>query len=179
MENMNTLWPEYNTTAHKIKFHRGIEVNIIPRKRLMEPGLTFFIDEENVDMRFTDQPFGNIITDGNLEWMEGKFFPDKNGQYGYCFRPKAYRAEHALVKVTWGGANNNTRGVEWDTMSKLALYSRRCESLGGGSGVNWYVFRIGFVFKDPEMIKMLEEEYNKAPVIDAEIMEVGNNEFKD
>lgn len=172
------LWPEYEELK-EIKIPGSNGLKLIPRFRhrpgSYEPDLLFLIDQDNIRMQFSNSPFGNIIPDGKLTWIEGKIcrWKDKDGAYidTLAFRPKAYRAEHALVKVEWGGPNNPTRGVEWETFSKLALYSKRCESISGNEGVNWYIFRIGFVYKDEAMIAALKKEYEEAPTYDVEIDE--------
>ena len=124
-------------------------------------------------MQFSETPFGNIMPDGKLSWLEGKIcrWKDQDGSYidTLAFRPKAYRPEHVLVKVEWGGPNNQTRGLEWETFSQLALYSKRCESPSHKEGVNWYIFRIGFVFKDEAMLEALRKEYEESPIYEAEV----------
>jgi hypothetical protein len=114
------------------------------------PNITFVIRKDfegnPVDYR-SDPPTKemvadmNIDFDGNAEVLFGDFWISKKG--GACFRPKSLiRAKHVLVRVSWGGAFNDSRGCHENGIGEI--YKRRASSNGGGSGYDYWVFPIGF-----------------------------------
>ena len=128
--------------------HTGELYWLCSRKVGKNPGLTFWIDESNKDMLFSEGALTPMIVDGKIWVMEGNLFGLKSGKIGPVFKPKAYRPTHMLVCVQWGGPNNETRGLEWETLSKKAKYSKRWESPAGGLGENWYIFLRDFSMED-------------------------------
>lgn len=142
----DNLWPE--TEKENLKCtcrHTGEPYWAIPRLRGNNPNLMFWIDDSNKDMRFTEEPLTPMVVDGKISILEGKFW-NRNGLA--WFKPKAYKPPHILVCVEWGGPNNESRGVEYETLKKKSIYSKRWEHPSGKSGVNWYVFRRNFSMED-------------------------------
>lgn len=100
--------------------------------------LRFFEDREVTDSF-------NLSLEGQAKILFGDFWRSKKG--GACFRPKDPRqAKHILVKVSWGGAFNQTRGFSGNGVTECgAIYFRRASSNGGGSGYDYWVLPVGYV----------------------------------
>lgn len=113
------------------------EVNLGKNGKPMSP-LTYVADKEITDNM-------NIDFDGSAAFMFGDFWVSKKG--GACFRPKSpTKAKHLLIRVDWGGAFNDHRGVYPGDAKKIGelLYFRRASSNGGGSGYDYWVLPVGF-----------------------------------
>ena len=87
----------------------------------------------------------NIDFNGAASFMFGDFWISKCGEA--CFRPKdAMEAKHILIKVSWGGSYNRTRGNEASEVNKIkdVLYFRHAVSNGGGEGYDFWIVPVGF-----------------------------------
>lgn len=84
----------------------------------------------------------NILWDGEPTVMYGRYWISKKGSK--CFTPTSKEmATHVLIKNSWGGAFDHTRGREYDLVSPMAEYSKSASSNGGGMGYSYYVLKIG------------------------------------
>ena len=82
----------------------------------------------------------NLNFGGRASFIFGDYWRSKKG--GACFRPKSpLTAKHLLVKVSWGGAFDSTRGSHG---VDDALYFRRASSNGGGAGCDYWVLPVGY-----------------------------------
>lgn len=119
---------------------------LITRYGKYQPGIVFLINEDNIDMDWErdmsklKNPL-NIRFNGHPEFMYGDFWISRKGST--CFRPNP-SGEHILIRNSWGGCFDSTRGTEYEEISEDALYCRRARSNGGGCGNNYYVFRADF-----------------------------------
>lgn len=135
-------WPEYFDKAAAIELVTGEK--IIKRYGKYNPGICFIMSDNNIDVEWKeyDSNFLNIEFDASsVEWLPGDFWISKKGTS--CFRP-GEDGKHVLIKVHWGGCFESSRGEEYAEVKKLAVYSRRAPSNGGGAGKNYYVFEKGF-----------------------------------
>ena len=84
----------------------------------------------------------NIPWDGEPTVMYGRYWIGSKGTL--CFTPTSKEmATHLLIKNSWGGAFDHTRGREYDLVSPMAEYSKSASSNGGGLGYSYYVLKIG------------------------------------
>ena len=84
----------------------------------------------------------NIPWDGEPTVMYGRYWISKKGSP--CFTPTSKdMATHILIKNSWGGAFDHTRGREFDLASSLSEYSRHASSNGGGTGYCYYIMKKG------------------------------------
>ena len=100
------------------------------------------------DQEVTDEM--NMNFGGDAKFMFGDFWRSKKG--GACFRPKdPMQAKHLLVKITWGGAFDSSRGNSRGGSLPGVLYFRRASSNGGGAGNDYYVLPVGYkLIRDTE-----------------------------
>lgn len=77
----------------------------------------------------------NLNFDGDCKLIYGEYFESKKGTK--CFRVKK-GGKHVLVKVSWGGSWNRSRGLR--TAPAGSLYYRRTTSRGGGLGTDYVIF---------------------------------------
>ncbi len=89
----------------------------------------------------------NLDLDGDARFLFGDFWRSRKG--APCFRPKdPAQAKHLLVRVDWGGSFNRTRGYFGDAVAERgAIYFRRASSNGGGSGYDYWVLPVGYVYQ--------------------------------
>ena len=163
----NFWYEEYQNGQAPMKYG---DVSIIPKYGRMEPNIIIHVKPGEEKIQFSNTPFGNIIADGKLSWVEGKFWVDKGNSEIHYFHPKLYKPEHVLVRVEWS-RDDETMGHEWDTYAPLAIHSKRCISKSGKYGINWYVFAKNFVYKDAAMIAAIEEEFGKLPIVEPNYIE--------
>lgn len=149
------LWPEVNKPeiTPAICKHTGKPFWPISRYRLLNPNLMFWIDDSNVNIKFTED--SSLLADGEVTVIDGNFFRSAGNPW---FKPKVYKPKHRLIRVAWGGPNNPTRGCEYESMIQLedVIYHIRKTTDSGKSGVNWYVVRSKFSWYD----LMTEEQRN-------------------
>ena len=115
------------------------------------PNICFVIDKE-FDLNECNGPMNpleffedyevpanmNIDFNGWTSFMFGDFWVSKKGDA--CFRPMdAVLAKHILIKVSWGGSYNHTRGREPSEVDQIkdVLYFRHATSNGGGEGFDF------------------------------------------
>ena len=89
----------------------------------------------------------NLELDGEAKILFGDFWKSQKG--APCFRPKdPAQAKHILVRVDWGGCFNGSRGFYGDAVREFgATYFRRASSNGGGSGYDYWVLPVGYVYQ--------------------------------
>ncbi len=89
----------------------------------------------------------NLDLDGEAKILFGDFWISQKGTP--CFRPKdPTQAKHLLVRVNWGGCFNRSRGNWGDTAKACgATYFHRASSNGGGSGYDYWVLPVGYVYQ--------------------------------
>lgn len=141
-EKQQENWPEYFDKKLGIELITGEK--LIKRYGKYNPGICFIMSDNNIDVDWKeyDSNFLNIEFDAfSVEWMPGDFWISKKGTS--CFRP-GEDGKHVLLKVHWGGCFESSRGEEYAEVKKLAIYSRRAQSNGGGAGKNYYVFERDF-----------------------------------
>lgn len=111
----------------------------------------------------------NIDFNGWTSFMLGDFWISKKGDA--CFRPMdAVLAKHILIKVSWGGSYNHTRGREPSEVDQIkdVLYFRHATSNGGGEGYDYWVVPVGFRYVihddefDGEVCKVQKSEAQNA-----------------
>ena len=163
-DTLDNLWPEYYDGKAPMKYG---DVSVLPKYGRMLPDLVFHIHPNDAKIQFSHTPFGNIVPDGELSWMEGKFWVDRENPEIKYFHPKVYKPEHVLVRVEWT-KDNETHGYEWDVFSRLAIHSKQSVSKTGKYGINWYIFTKDFLWKDPATIAAIEEEFGKLPIVEPE-----------
>lgn len=134
--NENT-WPEFYNPQKSIKLVNG--ETLICRFGKYEPGLCFVLSDETVAEKWMDSFIDlNINFDAfNISWMIGEFWISRKGSS--CFRPTS-NGHHVLIRASWGGSFEPSRGNEYTEVKKDALYARQSASHGGGCGYNYYVF---------------------------------------
>lgn len=101
----------------------------------------------------------NIDFDGNASFMLGEYHLSKNGRPVFEITEPT-RAKNILIKVSWGGAFNKTRG-QYNNYAKEseALFFTKKSSNGGGMGNDYWILPTNYV-KDHEsrdVSKILEE----------------------
>lgn len=136
---VKNIWPEYFEPT-TIVLTNGEK--IIRRYGKYQPGIAFFINEDNNTIGWLDRNIHrldlNIEFDASgIKWIPGDFWISKKGTK--CFRPKE-NGEHVLVEASWGGCFDDTRGTEYNKVKDLAIYARCASSNGGGMGCNYYIF---------------------------------------
>jgi len=93
----------------------------------------------------------NVNFDGETSVLFGDYWKSQKG--AACFRPKPVTAaNHVLIRCSWGGAFNSSRGIG-SYAGKDVLYCRRAVSNGRGVGNDYLVVPIGFyrILHDEEM----------------------------
>lgn len=110
------------------------------------PDMTFVVDEDHVNLGWTEMSVEekkalNVLWDGSPDYMIGDFWVSKKGTK--CFRPKA-DGKHLLIRNSWGGCFDDSRGREEDQLKDAAIYKRRAASNGGGSGNTYYVLPVNW-----------------------------------
>lgn len=87
----------------------------------------------------------NVDFNGEPKFLFGDFWISKKGEA--CFRPKdAMEAKHMLIRSSWGGSYNQTRGRKPSEVEQIkdVLYFRHATSNGGGEGYDYWVVPVGF-----------------------------------
>ncbi|MBR0488412.1 hypothetical protein IJJ39_01920 [Candidatus Saccharibacteria bacterium] len=124
-----------------------------------QPNLTFVLGKEFQCAENAKEPFDplryfsakgitdnmNIDFDGSAEVLFGDFWLSKAGKPHFRVKePKD--AKDMLIRVSWGGAFNFSRGRRESDLSDTVgiKYFRRAESNGGGAGNDYYVVPVGY-----------------------------------
>jgi len=133
-------WPEYFEVNKSIKLGNG--ETLIRRYEKYQPAMCFLLTENNIDQHWLDVTYHGIDINATfdakkVEWMPGEFWVSKKGTP--CFRPKE-DGSHILIRTTWGGCFEPSRGTEFPELKEKALFSKYARSNGGGAGYNYYVF---------------------------------------
>lgn len=164
-EKVKEMYPELFNNETMILESGTPETIMIPRYRDLNPDMTFWVDLSNLGyswVKQSDEPLDlNIPYDGTMYYLQGKYWKDEWDNDN--FKPKVHKdAKWYLVKIVWGGANNSTRGVEWDILSRVARYSKRVRSKNGKCGINYYIFYNAFYYdlqrSTQDLIEKLTEE---------------------
>lgn len=140
--NVNDVtWPEFYDSQRSIKLVNG--ETLIRRFNKYEPGICFVLSDETITEEWRKTPIDfNINFDASsVSWMSGEFWISRKGSS--CFRPKS-DGQHILLRISWGGCFEPSRGREYSEIKQFALYAKRATSNGGGCGYNYYVFSKDF-----------------------------------
>jgi hypothetical protein len=136
------------------------------------PNISFVLSKDFVGrpLRYRcDAATRKMVAEMNFEFnaaestigvLFGDFWLSKAGKPH--FRPKSNQtAEHVLLAVNWGGAFARSFG-RWDE-PKEAIYFRHASSNGGGLGIDYYVFSVGF------HIVVQNEEHDGGVAVESDI----------
>lgn len=87
----------------------------------------------------------NIDFDGDASILLGRYRVSKNGRPVFELTQPT-KAKDTLVRVTWGGPFNGTRGQSSDYAKKVgATFFTRRSSNGGGTGNDYWILPVDFV----------------------------------
>ena len=108
-------------------------------------GLTFICQKNQLLSDFYHQNENlkkiiNLNLDGNSTFCYGTFFKSKKGTP--CFDITVKNPMHILIRTSWGGAFNTSRGIR--NIPSDNIYYRRASSNGGGAGNDYLVIPIDF-----------------------------------
>ncbi len=87
----------------------------------------------------------NLVFNGDPKVLFGDYWISRKGSR--CFRPKGpLEAEHMLVKVSWGGADetHGSRGNYPEDIPAGVLYFRHARSNAGGMGYDYWVIPVDY-----------------------------------
>lgn len=87
----------------------------------------------------------NLVFNGDPKVLFGDYWISRKGSR--CFRPKSpLEAEHMLVKVSWGGADetHGSRGNYPEDIPAGVLYFRHARSNAGGMGYDYWVIPVDY-----------------------------------
>lgn len=125
------------------KYHSGITIEIpqawtVNKKRKLESPISYKSAKELTDGM-------NVDFDGDASILLGRYRLSKNGRPVFeLTRPT--KAKDTLVKVSWGGAFNRTRGQDKDYAEEVgASFFTRRSSNGGGAGNDYWILPVDFV----------------------------------
>ena len=143
--NMTHFWKEYEKSTLSLD-NNDLIVNMFGK---FEPNIVFVLKNEYKSYLydFEDMPSDvrheiNIKWDGTPYVMYGRYWISKKGSK--CFTPTSKdMATHILIKNSWGGCFEHSRGREFDLASSLSEYSRHASSNGGGAGYCYYIMKKG------------------------------------
>ena len=129
------------------KYHSGITIEIpqawtVNKKRNLESPISYIFAKELTDGM-------NVDFDGDASILLGRYRLSKNGRPVFELTEPT-KAKDTLVKVSWGGAFNRTRGQDKDYAKEVgASFFTRRSSNGGGIGNDYWILPVDFV-KDME-----------------------------
>lgn len=140
---MANMWKKYDSLQLD---NNDLIVNMFGK---YEPNIVFVLKNEYKSYLydFEDMPSDvrheiNIKWDGTPYVMYGRYWISKKGSK--CFTPTSKdMATHILIKNSWGGAFDHTRGREYDLVSEMSEYSKSASSNGGGTGYCYYIMKKG------------------------------------
>lgn len=130
------MWPEAFEPTGTIELTNGEQLS--NRFGKYQPNICFVLNEKNCSQVW--QPENgklNIDFDGDADVLYGDFWISKKGTK--CFRPNL-NGSHVLVRNSWGGCFNPTRGQEVSWVKDIAEYTHEARSNGGGAGNTYYIF---------------------------------------
>lgn len=111
-----------------------------------QPNLNFLINYNNLldgisyefDSDLNKQL--NLNYTGDITFIRGRFFKSKKGSN--FFDLTSDDKPHVLIKIDWGGAFNNSRGIK--TVPEGKIYHRCAKSNNGRMGVDYLILPIGY-----------------------------------
>lgn len=108
-------------------------------------GLSFICNKNQLitDFYHQDQNLKQIINihfDGSTCFCYGNYFKSKKGTN--CFDITAKNPKYILIRVSWGGAFNETRGIK--NVPINPIYYKRASSNGGGLGNDYLIIPINY-----------------------------------
>ena len=125
------------------KYHSGITIEIpqewtIDKKRRPEIPIRYISSKELTNGM-------NIDFDGDASILLGRYRLSKNGKPVFELTEPT-KARDTLIKVSWGGAFNRTRGQYRDYAKEVgASFFTRRSSNGGGAGNDYWILPVDFV----------------------------------
>ena len=125
------------------KYHSGITIEIpqewtIDKSRRPESPISYISVKELTDGM-------NIDFDGDASILLGRYRLSKNGRPVFELTEPT-KARDILIRVSWGGAFNRTRGQYEDYAKEVgALFFTRRSSNGGGAGNDYWILPVDFV----------------------------------
>lgn len=82
----------------------------------------------------------NLDYTGDITFLKGRFFKSKKGSN--FFDLTSNDKPHVLIKINWGGAFNNSRGIK--TVPNDSIYYRCAKSNNGRMGVDYLILPIDY-----------------------------------
>lgn len=76
----------------------------------------------------------NLDFTGSIDYLYGRYFKSKKGSNMFDITGDKH---HILIRIDWGGAFNDSDGL--NTIPKEVLYYRRARSNGGGAGYDYLI----------------------------------------
>ncbi len=125
------------------KYHSGITIEVpqewtIDTRRTPESPISYISAKELTDGM-------NIDFDGDASILLGRYRLSKNGRPVFELTEPT-KARDTLVRVSWGGAFNRTRGQYEDYAKEIgASFFTRRSSNGGGAGNDYWILPVDFV----------------------------------
>ena len=125
------------------KYHSGITIEIpqewtIDKRRRPESPISYIPAKELTDGM-------NIDFDGDASILLGRYRLSKNGRPVFELTEPT-KARDTLIRVSWGGAFNRTRGQYEDYAKEVgASFFTRRSSNGGGAGNDYWILPVDFV----------------------------------
>lgn len=125
------------------KYHSGITIEIpqewtIDKRRKPESPISYISAKELTDGM-------NIDFDGDASILLGRYRLSKNGRPVFELTEPT-KARDTLIRVSWGGAFNRTRGQYEDYAKEVgASFFTRRSSNGGGAGNDYWILPVDFV----------------------------------
>jgi len=114
---------------------------LVKRYGKYEPNLTLIVaDPSDSELKPFEKGVLNTRVDGTCTAMRGEYYKSKKGTD--CFRVHA-GGKHTLIRASWGGAFNDSRGFRDEEFIKAAVYYRRASSNGGGTGYDYIIVPVG------------------------------------
>lgn len=83
----------------------------------------------------------NLNFTGDISFLRGRFFKSKKGS-DFFDMTDPDNSPHVLIKIDWGGAFNNSRGLK--SVPSQKLYHRVASSNGGGMGVDYLILPVDY-----------------------------------
>ena len=125
------------------KYHSGITIEspqewTIDKRRKPESPISYISAKELTDGM-------NIDFDGDASILLGRYRLSKNGRPVFELTEPT-KARDTLIRVSWGGAFNRTRGQYEDYAKEVgASFFTRRSSNGGGAGNDYWILPVDFV----------------------------------
>ena len=125
------------------KYNSGITIEIpqewtIDKNRKPESPINYISAKELTDGM-------NVDFDGDASILLGRYRLSKNGRPVFELTEPT-KATDSLIKISWGGAFNRTRGQRQDYAKEVgASFFTRRSSNGGGAGNDYWILPVNFV----------------------------------